>query len=90
MNKDGPDIARGSQPVPGTGMTMYDLAASLATTATTNLYGQVRSLVASTVTAKNPGVDGECIAAKLFHPDLLGFCAAFSDPLRPPGAAPPR
>ncbi len=88
LNKDGPDTARGSQAVPGTSMNMYDLAASLATTATTDLYGQVRSLVVSTVTAKNPGVDGECIAAKLFHPDLLGPCAAFSNPLRPPGAAP--
>jgi hypothetical protein len=90
LNKDGPDTARGSQPVPGTNMNMYDLAASLATTATTNLYGQVHSLVASTVTAKNPGVDGECIAAKLFHPDLLGPCAAFSNPLQPPAAAPAR
>ncbi len=44
-------------------MTVYDLAASLATTATTNLYGQVCGLVASTVTVKNPGVDAECIAA---------------------------
>lgn len=89
LNKDGPDTARGSQFVPGTSTTMYDLAASLATTATTNLYGQVRGLVASTVAAQNPGVDGECIASKLFHPDLLGPCAAFPNPLRPPGAAPP-
>jgi hypothetical protein len=42
---------------------------------TTNLYGQVHDLVASTVSAKNPGVDGECVATKLFHPDLLGPCA---------------
>jgi hypothetical protein len=75
MNKDGSDTARGSQPAPGTDMTMYALAASLATTATTNLYGQVHDLVASTVSAKNPGVDGECVATKLFHPDLLGPCA---------------
>jgi len=61
-----------------------------ATTATTNLYGQVHSLVASTVTAKNPGVDGECIAAKLFHPDLSAPCAAFFNPLQPPAAAPAR
>jgi hypothetical protein len=88
LNKDGPDTARGSQPVPGTGMTMYDLAASLATTATANLYAQVHSLVASTVTAKNPGIDGECIAAKLFHPDLLGPCAGPTNPLLPFGAAP--
>jgi hypothetical protein len=64
-------------------MTMYDVAADLATTATTNLYGQIRDLVASTVTAQNPGVDGGCVAAKLFHPDLLGPCAAFSNPLLP-------
>jgi hypothetical protein len=89
MNKDGADTARGSQPVPGTSMTMYDLAASLATSATTNLYGQVRSLVASTVAAKNPGVDGDCIANKLFHPDLAGPCGALSNPLWP-GATPPR
>jgi hypothetical protein len=35
----------------------------------------VHDLVASTVSAKNPGVDGECVATKLFHPDLLGPCA---------------
>jgi hypothetical protein len=86
LNKDGPDTARGSQPVPGTGMTMYDVAASLATTATTNLYGQIRDLVASTVTAQNPGVDGDCVAAKLFQPDLFGPCAAFSTRFPPPAA----
>jgi hypothetical protein len=87
LNKDGPDTSRGSQPVPGTGMNMYDLAATLATTATTNLYGQVHSLVASTVSAKNPAVDGECVATKLFHPDLLGPCAGFSNS-QLPGATP--
>ncbi|RDH77051.1 hypothetical protein DVS77_18150 [Mycolicibacterium moriokaense] len=87
MNKDGPDTARGSQPAPGAG-TMYDLAASLATTATTDLYNQLRGLVASTVSAKNPGVDGECVAAKLFHPDLLGPCATFSNPFGQFGTAP--
>ena len=81
LNKDGPDTARGSQPVPAAGATMYDVAAGLATTATTNLYGQIRDLVATTVTAQNPGVDGACVAAKLFRPDLLGPCAAFSNPL---------
>lgn len=81
MNKDGPGTARGGQPVPGTDMNMYDLAADLATTATTNLYGQVHDLVVTTVTAKNPGVDGECVATKLFHPDLLGPCAAVANPL---------
>jgi hypothetical protein len=89
LNKDGPDTARGSQPAPGTGMTMYDIAASLATTATTNLYGQIRDLVASTVSAQNPGIDGGCVAAKLFQPDLLAPCASFSNPLQLPGAPRP-
>jgi hypothetical protein len=48
LNKDGPNTERGSQLVPGTNMTMYDLAAQLATTASTNLYTQLRDLVAST------------------------------------------
>ena len=48
LNKDGPDTPRGSQPVAGTNKTMYDLAALLATRATTDLYRQLRDLVAST------------------------------------------
>ena len=48
MNKDGPTTQRGSQPVSGTDMNMYDLAAKLATTASTNLYTQLRALVANT------------------------------------------
>jgi hypothetical protein len=83
MNKDGPFTARGGQPVPNTGMTMYDVAANLATTATTNLYKQVHDLVASNVTAKSPGTDGECVATKLFHPDLLGPCASIGNPFFP-------
>ena len=47
LNKDGPGTERGSQPVPGTNMVMYDLAAQLATTASTNLYNQLRGQVAS-------------------------------------------
>ena len=35
LNKDGPTTQRGAQPVPGTDMNMYDLAAKLATTAST-------------------------------------------------------
>lgn len=92
LNKDGPDTARGSQPVPGTNMNMFDLAALLATTATANLYGQVRSLVASTVNAQHPGVDGQCVATKLFQPDLLEPCSGLTNPLsqlRPPGGALP-
>ena len=45
LNKDGPATQRGSQPVPGTDMTMYVLAANLATTATTNLYNQLRPMI---------------------------------------------
>ena len=48
LNKDGPATERGSQPVPGTNMVMYDLAAQLATTASTNLYNQLRDMVSST------------------------------------------
>ena len=48
LNKDGPATQRGSQPVPGTTMNMYDLAAQLATTASTNLYTQLRGLVTAT------------------------------------------
>jgi hypothetical protein len=47
LNKDGPGTLRGSQPVPETNMNMYDLAAHLATRATTNLYEQIRGLIAS-------------------------------------------
>lgn len=46
LNKDGPTSERGRQPVPGTPMNMFDLAAQLATTATTNLYSQLRGMVA--------------------------------------------
>jgi hypothetical protein len=89
LNKDGPDTARGKQPVPGTGMNMYSLAKSLATTASTDLYKQVRSLVVRTVTAKYPGVNSECVVTKLFRPDLFGPCAPYSIPL-PSAPAPPR
>jgi hypothetical protein len=61
LNKDGPSTLRGSQPVPGTNMNMYDLAALLATRATTNLYQQIRGLVASN--------NGEGAATMLFLAD---------------------
>lgn len=48
LNKDGPKAIRGAQAVPGTNLTNYDLATRLATQATTDLYVQVRDLVAST------------------------------------------
>jgi hypothetical protein len=48
LNKDGPKTSRGSQRVPGTNENMYDLAALLATRATTDFYVQMRDLVATT------------------------------------------
>jgi hypothetical protein len=59
LNKDGPNTFRGSQPVPGMNMNMYGLAALLATRATTNLYEQIRGLVART--------NGDSAAAMLFE-----------------------
>ena len=59
LNKDGPNTERGSQPVPGTNMNMFDLAAQLATRATTDLYTQIRALVASN--------NGENAATMLFQ-----------------------
>ncbi len=90
LNKDGPNTARGGQPVPGTSMNMYDLAARLSTATTTDLYRHVRGLIASTVSAQNPGVDGECIATKFFRPDLSGPCAKFGSPFGGPRVTPPR
>ncbi len=78
LNKDGPYTSRGRTPVPGTGMNHFDLAALLATRATTDLYWQVRGLVATTVNAQNPGADGDCVAKKLFQPDILEPCARTS------------
>jgi hypothetical protein len=66
VNKDGPSTPRGSQPVPGTNMNMYDLAAQLATKATTELFWQVRGLVA--------GNAGECAARNLFQADRNELC----------------
>jgi hypothetical protein len=56
-------------------MNHFDLAMLLAARATTELYWQVRTLVASTVNAQNPGVNGECVARKLFQPDIFEPCA---------------
>jgi hypothetical protein len=62
LNKDSPNTANGSQPAPGTNMTKYDVAAQLATTATTTLYNtQIRPLVANT--------NGEQAAVLLFGGD---------------------
>ena len=48
LNTDGPKTPRGSQRVPGTNQSMYDLAAALATRATTDFYVQMRELVSTT------------------------------------------
>jgi hypothetical protein len=66
LNKDGPNTLRGLVPVPGTDMNNFDLAALLATRATTQLYQQVRSLVA--------GDDGQCAAGNLFQADRQQPC----------------
>jgi hypothetical protein len=63
LNKDAWHTPRGIAPVPGTNppMNNFDLAALLATRATTDLYWQVRGLVA--------GDAGECVAENLFQAD---------------------
>ncbi len=48
LSKDGPGDIRGGQPVPGTNQNMFDVATALATTASTNLYNQLRGLVTTT------------------------------------------
>jgi hypothetical protein len=48
LNKDGPGTLRGIAPAAGTSGNLYDLAAQLATTATTNLYNQIRAQVVAT------------------------------------------
>jgi hypothetical protein len=53
-------------PVPGTNMNNFDLAMPLATRATTELYWQVCSLVASNA--------GECVARNLFRADRHEPC----------------
>jgi hypothetical protein len=58
LNKDAPDSQDGAQLAPGTDMTKFDVASALATTATTDLYTQLRALVAST--------NGESAAVLLF------------------------
>ena len=68
LNKDGPGTPRGILPVPGANppMNYFDLAARLATRATTDLYWQVRGLVANE--------HGECAAANLFQVDRNQPC----------------
>jgi hypothetical protein len=66
LNKDDWDTQRGVLPVPGRPMNYFDLAAQLATRATTDLYWQVRGVVA--------GQHGECAAANLFQVDRNQPC----------------
>lgn len=66
LNKDAWDTPRGILPVPGRSMNYFDLAAQLATRATTDLYRQVRSLVADNA--------GECAAGNLFQADRHEPC----------------
>ena len=83
LNKDSAFSSRGKMPVPGTGMTEYDLAVQLATQATSQLYEQIRGMVVDSVNAAHPDADGECVAHKLFdtglapctkdNPSFLGF-----------------
>jgi hypothetical protein len=66
LNKDDWDTPRGIVPVPGRNMNNFDLAMLLATRATTDLYWQVRSLVADNA--------GECVAGNLFQADRHAPC----------------
>ena len=66
LNKDDWDTPRGIAPVPGTNMNHFDLAKLLATRATTDLYWQVRGLVADKY--------GECAATNLFQADRHDPC----------------
>jgi hypothetical protein len=67
LNKDGSSEPAGSVRVPGTDMTYFDLAALLATRATTDLFWQIRGLVV--------GSAGECVANNLFQADRHEPCA---------------
>lgn len=81
LNKDSPTSQRGSQPVPGSNMTMFDLASQLATDATTALYVQVRELVVSKY--------GEPAAVALFQAEGSPVFAVPADiPTTVPGLGP--
>jgi hypothetical protein len=68
LNKDAWDTSRGMVQIPGTNppINNFDLAARLATRATTDLYWQVRGLVV--------GNAGECAANNLFQADRHEPC----------------
>lgn len=59
LNKDGPHTPRGSQLIPATNKTMYDVASALATRASTDLYFQIRDWVAN--------MNGQNAAVQLFQ-----------------------
>jgi hypothetical protein len=59
LNKDGPHTPRGATRVPGTNLTDYDVAAQLATRASTDLYFVVRDWVAN--------ANGQDAAVQLFQ-----------------------
>lgn len=59
LNKDGPHTPRGAMAVPGTNLNEYDVAAQLATRASTDLYFQIRDWVAN--------ANGENAAVQLFQ-----------------------
>lgn len=81
LNKDSNTEPEGSKSVPGTNMTMFDLAAQLATTASTNMYQQLRGLVAST--------DGQDAATCLFQSGLPQCGGTGSVPALSFASAPP-
>ena len=66
LNKDNFDTPRGGTPVPEQNINEFDLASRLATTATTDLYWQVRGLIVDQ--------HGECAAANLFQADRHEPC----------------
>jgi hypothetical protein len=59
LNKDGPHTLRGSQVIPGTTQTMYAVASTLATRASTDLFFMVRDWVAA--------ANGQDAAVQLFQ-----------------------
>lgn len=79
LNKDSFDTPEGGKllpagvSVPGA-INYYDLAAILATRASSDLYRQIRALIVATVEERNPSADGECVARNFFKDDLHEAC----------------
>jgi len=80
LNKDSATEPEGSKAVPGTNMNMFDLAAQLATTASTSMYQQLRDLVAST--------NGQDAATCLFQSGQPQCGGSGSGPALPYSSAP--